>query len=45
MSKRKIECLPTVVTSETWQEIRKAKEQEKSKIKEETIGNRKKVIK
>ena len=29
MSKRKIERLPSFVTSEKWQQIRKAKEQEK----------------
>ena len=37
MSKRKIEYLPLVVTSETWQQIRKAKEQEKSKMEEEKL--------
>ena len=50
MSKRKIERLASVVTSETWQQIRKAKEHEKPKMeekktKEETIVYRKKVIK
>ena len=50
MSKRKIEHLPSVVTSEIWQQIRKAIEQEKSKmeeekLKEETIGYREKIIK
>ena len=35
MSKRKIKRLPSIMTSETWQQIRKAKDQEKSKIEEE----------
>ena len=37
MSKRKIEHLPSVVTSETWQQIRKAKEQQKEKMEEEKL--------
>ena len=37
MFKRKIERLLSVVTSETWQQIRKAKEQEKSKMEEEKL--------
>ena len=37
MSKRQIEHLPSVVTSEMWQQIRKAKEQEKSKMEEEKL--------
>ena len=37
MSERKIDRLPSVVTSETWQQIRKAKEQENSKTEEEKL--------
>ena len=37
MSKRKIEHLPSVVTSETWQQIRKTKEQQKEKMEEEKL--------
>ena len=37
MSKHKVEPLPSVVTSETWQQIRKTKEQESSKIEEEIL--------
>ncbi|XP_065659269.1 uncharacterized protein LOC136083655 [Hydra vulgaris] len=36
-SKRKVERLPSVVTSETWQLIQKTKLQEKSKIKAEKL--------
>ena len=43
MSKRKIERLPLVVTSKTWH-FRKAKEQVKSKMEEEAIGYRKKLL-
>ena len=37
MSKRKGERLPSVVTSETWQQIQKTKVQEKSQIKDEKL--------
>ena len=50
LSKRKIERLPSVVTSETWQQIRKGKRARKvinggKKFMEETIGYREKVFK
>ena len=37
MSKRKIERLPSVVASETWQQVQKTNEQEKSKMEEEKL--------
>ena len=37
VSKCKIELLPSVVTSETWQQFRKAKEQENSKMEKEKL--------
>ena len=40
MSERKIDCLPLVVTSETWQQNRKGKEQEKSKMEEEKLSKK-----
>ena len=40
MSKRKIDRLRSIVTSETWQQNRKGKEQEKSKMEEEKLSKK-----
>ena len=44
MSKRKIESLPSVVTSEAWQQIQKAKAQEKTKIEEKKLRKKQLIV-